>query len=71
MLALDRAAHAPGQSFDEFKNVGRWFETIRARPAVQRGFAVGEASRTTAPDAQAAAVLFGQTAASTARATGN
>jgi GST-like protein len=60
-----------GQSFDEFKNVGRWFETIRARPAVQRGFAAGEALRTTAPDAQAAAVLFGQTAASTARAARN
>ena len=29
-----------GQELDDFPNVKRWFETIKARPAVQEGLAV-------------------------------
>ncbi|RDJ22431.1 glutathione S-transferase family protein [Bosea caraganae] len=32
---------AQGQEIDEFKHVKRWFDEISARPAVQRGLAVG------------------------------
>jgi GST-like protein len=52
-----------GQDLDEFPNLKRWFETLRARPAVQRGFAVGKELRVeTGPDDQAKQILFGQTA---------
>jgi GST-like protein len=52
-----------GQDLDEFPNVKRWFETIRARPAVQRGFEVGSELRVAAgPDEKAKQILFGQTA---------
>ncbi|HEU4590058.1 MAG TPA: glutathione binding-like protein, partial [Steroidobacteraceae bacterium] len=30
-----------GQKLEDFPNVRRWFETVGARPAVQRGAAVG------------------------------
>ena len=32
---------AQGQDIDEFKHFKRWFEEVGARPAVQRGLAVG------------------------------
>ncbi len=46
----------------EFPNVARWHETVKARPAVQRGRAVGEELRslTTMTDEQKE-VLFGKT----------
>jgi GST-like protein len=57
-----------GQKLDDFPNVKRWFETIRARPAIMRAYelakkinvqpTVGEESKS---------VLFGQTAATAAR----
>lgn len=34
-----------GQDLDEFPNVKRWFETMMARPAVQRGIALGRERR--------------------------
>jgi len=34
-----------GQDLDEFPNVKRWFETMMARPAVQRGIALGKERR--------------------------
>ncbi|MCB1381768.1 MAG: glutathione S-transferase N-terminal domain-containing protein [Notoacmeibacter sp.] len=34
-----------GQDLDDFPNVKRWFETMMARPAVQRGIAAGEQKR--------------------------
>ncbi len=55
-----------GQQIEEFPHLARWFEAVKARPAVDRGFAVGKDLRSTAPmDDEAKKVLFGQTAAST------
>ena len=52
-----------GQSLDDFPNLKRWFEAIMARPAVERGMAVGqEFRRNLAGDKQAQKVLFGQKA---------
>ena len=52
-----------GQDLDEFPNLRRWFETLRARPAVQRGFEIGSELRVaTGPDEKAKQILFGQTA---------
>jgi GST-like protein len=54
-----------GQQIEEFPNLQRWFEAVKARPAVERGFAAGKELRSTAPmDDEAKKVLFGQTAAS-------
>lgn len=54
-----------GQKIEEFPNLQRWFEAVKARPAVERGFAAGRELRSTAPmDDEAKKVLFGQTAAS-------
>ncbi|MDE1933567.1 glutathione binding-like protein [Bradyrhizobium sp.] len=52
------------QNLDEFPNLKRWFETIRARPAVQRAYALAEKINT-APvvNEQSRELLFGQTAA--------
>ena len=56
-----------GQSLEEFPHLLRWFEAVKARPGVERGFAVGKELRSTAPmDDEAKKVLFGQTAASVA-----
>ena len=55
-----------GQVIEEFPHLHRWFEAVKARPAVEKGFAVGSELRNTAPmDEEAKKVLFGQTAAST------
>jgi GST-like protein len=55
-----------GQVIEEFPHLNRWFEAVKARPAVEKGFAVGSELRSTAPmDEEAKKVLFGQTAAST------
>lgn len=52
-----------GQDLNDFPNLKRWFETIMARPAVQRGLAVGEEKRgNIAEDKEAQKVLFGQRA---------
>ena len=51
-----------GQSLEDFPHLKRWFETIQARPAVQRGFAVGEEWRDRPMDDEAKKVLFGQRA---------
>jgi GST-like protein len=54
-----------GQDLKEFPNLERWFETLKARPAVQRGLDVGKELRNTAPmDEEAKKILFGQTAKS-------
>ena len=56
-----------GQKLDDFPNVKRWFEAIRARPAVKRAY---EKAKEINPNmggirtAEERAILFGQTAAS-------
>jgi GST-like protein len=51
-----------GQSFDEFPHLARWHARLRARPAVERGMAVGAELRSGPIDDKAKAVLFNQRA---------
>lgn len=56
---------------DEFPRAKAWFETIKARPAVQKGRALGAERRIQLGDKEAAAqqaILFGQTAQTVADA---
>jgi GST-like protein len=54
-----------GQRLEDFPHVVRWFETIKARPAVQRAYQLA-ASINSAPTVseESRKILFGQTAAS-------
>ncbi len=53
-----------GQDIEEFPHVKRWFETIRARPAVVRAYDIAKTINTKPTvDDEAKKVLFGQTAA--------
>ena len=51
-----------GQNIDEFPNLRRWKETIAARPAVVRAYALAKSIGTAAPplDDAARRILFGQ-----------
>jgi GST-like protein len=52
-----------GQDLEDFPNLKRWFETLLARPAVEKGLAVGaEYRKNIAEDEDAKKVLFGQRA---------
>ena len=52
-----------GQDIAEFPNMQAWLDRVWARPAVQRGKAVGAEKRTNlSEDKEAQRVLFGQTA---------
>ncbi len=54
-----------GQNLDDFPDLRRWFDTMRARPAVQRAYEIGDRVKPPAPLSDAEKnVLFGQTAAS-------
>jgi GST-like protein len=56
-----------GQNLDDFLHVKRWFEAIRARPAVQRAYAKAKEVNPNPSGIRTAeerAILFGQTAAS-------
>jgi GST-like protein len=50
-----------GQSLDDFPDVKRWFEAVRARPATQRAYEKGHERMA---DAEAYKFLYGQTAQS-------
>jgi GST-like protein len=55
-----------GQALDEFPNVARWRQTIKQRPAVQRGIDLGKELRRSAPPSdEERQILFNQTARST------
>lgn len=59
-----------GQNLPAFPHLSRWFNAIQARPAVERGLAVGKDLRSNAPmDEAAKKILFGQTAESVRKAT--
>lgn len=51
-----------GLSLDDFPHLARWFATVRARPAVERGMALGRELRNASalPDEEARRHLFGQ-----------
>jgi GST-like protein len=53
-----------GQDLAEFRHLKRWYETIRARPAVERAFGIriAAASAVNMRDPKVRAVLFGQRA---------
>jgi GST-like protein len=60
-----------GQRLEDFPHLERWFEAIKARPAVERAYEKGRAVNPTAGGIRTAeerAILFGQTAASVERA---
>jgi GST-like protein len=63
-LGWVRLAERLGEDLAEFPYLKRWFETIRARPAVKRAFAirVDAASADDVDDPKVRAVLFGQRA---------
>ena len=55
-----------GQGMDELPRVGAWIETLRARPAVQRGLEVGKDLRSDRPPTEEERrMLYGQTARKT------
>jgi GSH-dependent disulfide-bond oxidoreductase len=55
-----------GQHLEEFPNLLRWYEQLKTRPALRRGFDVGKEIRRLSrggPDEEARRILFGQRSA--------
>jgi GSH-dependent disulfide-bond oxidoreductase len=52
-----------GQKLEDFPRLKVWFETIRSRPAVVRGFDLGKEKRGKLVSGDAKKILFGQTTA--------
>jgi GSH-dependent disulfide-bond oxidoreductase len=51
------------QNLDDFPNLKRWFETIQARPAVERAYArAAEINTQPTMSEEAKKIMFGQTA---------
>ena len=62
-LGWTRSYKNQGQDLEDFPNLKRWFETLLARPAVERALEVGQDHRNNlADDKGAQKVLFGQRA---------
>ncbi len=57
-------------SLDELHALRRWFDTLKERPALRRGMALGSDWQSDLSAGEARKVLFGQTAKSTARGNG-
>ena len=59
-----KSAERLGQNLDDFPHLKRWYDAVLARPAVERGLAVGSdvPRYNLAQDKDAQAVLFGQKA---------
>jgi GST-like protein len=56
------------QDIETFPNLKRWFEAIRARPAVVKAYEISKSVNTQrVVDADAMKLLFGQTAQTVAR----
>jgi GST-like protein len=59
-----------GQRIGEFLNLQRWYEQLKTRPALRRGFDVGKPIRQlsrSGPDEEARRILFGQRSAGESR----
>jgi len=57
-----------GQELDSFPNLRRWFETIQARPAVVRAYALAKQINVQPTvSKESKSLLYGQTAATVAR----
>jgi GST-like protein len=53
-----------GQRLEDFLHLKRWFETIRAQPAVRRAYALAKTVNTQPTVSEASrSILFGQAAA--------
>lgn len=62
-IGWTRSYKNQGQDLEDFPNLKRWFDTILARPAVERAIVVGQERRNNlADDKDAQKVLFGQRA---------
>lgn len=61
-----RSYEKQGQDLNDFPHLKRWFDAVMARPAVERGIAVGQEERARqanlAEDKEAQKILFGQRA---------
>jgi GST-like protein len=59
-----------GQKKEDYPHFARWFEAMKARPAVQRGIDVGKDLRSTGLTEEQRKVVFGKQAAGSDRADG-